>query len=199
MAEPMPRNVPSLQDAAAALLKQAEQLPPREPGERLRSSDELRILVMVRERGHSQEDAAAAVGCHQSTVSRVLEKYDDTRPLARKRLEAAAVEVAERAIREGDPLKLLAKLDVVRDDKADIRSAGVLIVGHPIPIEPRAAGMPLLAQPVARNLGTGADLTAADLEEHHARGGLTVLIGTPPPGTPHNPIMVGRGRTDDAA
>ena len=84
----------------------------------------------------SQEAVAEAVGCHQSTVCRVLAKYDDTRPLARKRLEAAALEITERAIREGDPLKLHAKLDVVREDREQHGHTGVVInigsPGHPI-------------------------------------------------------------------
>jgi hypothetical protein len=140
-----PDGVP-LQEAAADLLRQLEQEPARAAGEPLRPSDELRILVMVREQGATQEDAAAAVGCHQSTVSRVLAKYDDTRPLARKRLEAAALEVAERAIRDGDPLKLLAKLDVLREDREAVERPTVQVLigipppgtpGNPIPIRAR--------------------------------------------------------------
>lgn len=77
-----------MSDGAVKLLEPMQLLPPREPGEKLRPCDELRILVMVKEQGCSQVETADAVGCHQSTVSRVLEKYDDTRPLARKRLEA---------------------------------------------------------------------------------------------------------------
>ena len=82
---------------------------------------------MVKEQGFSQERAASEVGCDQSTISRVLAKYDDTRPLARKRLEAAAIEIAERAITAGDPIKLLAKLDVVRDDAERAGSAFVAV------------------------------------------------------------------------
>jgi predicted XRE-type DNA-binding protein len=129
-------NQDSLQAEAEKLLQSMQQVPPREPGEKLRPRDELQILVMVKEQQMSQEAAAEAVGCHQSTVCRVLAKYDDTRPLARKRLEAAALEVAERAIREGDPLKLLAKLDVIREDKEVGSSTGIVIhvgqPGHPV-------------------------------------------------------------------
>jgi hypothetical protein len=64
-------------------------------------------------------DIARAVGCHQSTVSRTLAEYDDSRPLARKYLEARALEMTKRLVADAKPetvLRVLAKLDVVRDD-----------------------------------------------------------------------------------
>jgi hypothetical protein len=107
-----------LQGQAEALLDSMKMVPPREPGEKLRAADEAQILEL-HAAGHSQTDIARAVGCHQSTVSRTIADYDDSRPLARKYLDARAVDIAKRLVAEAPPavaLKLLGKLDVVRDD-----------------------------------------------------------------------------------
>lgn len=93
-------------------------VPPREPGDPLRPRDEARILELTEE-GWTQERIAAEIGCHQSTVSRTLAEYDDSRPLARKHLEANALALARRFVEESRPaeiLKMMGKLDVVRDD-----------------------------------------------------------------------------------
>jgi hypothetical protein len=108
-----------LNDGAAGLLRQMQLTPPREPGEKLRAADEARILEL-HTAGHSQVDIARAVGCHQSTVSRTLAEYDDSRPLARKYLEAQALAMTKRLVSDARPetiLRVLAKLDVVRDDR----------------------------------------------------------------------------------
>jgi hypothetical protein len=70
-----------LQTEAQALLARMNDLPPREPGEKLRPTEELQIVEMCR-KGETQESIAAAVKCDQSTVSRTIAKYHDTRPLA---------------------------------------------------------------------------------------------------------------------
>jgi hypothetical protein len=76
-------NRQNQQVEAKKLLQLMREMPPREPGNKLRPTDELRIL-------------------------------------------------AERAIREGDPLKLLAKLDVVREDKEVGTNSGIVInIGAP--------------------------------------------------------------------
>lgn len=107
-----------LQDEAQALLARMHDLPPREPGEKLRPIDELRIVEMA-QKGETQEAIAAVVRCDQSTVSRTVAKYQDTRPLARKRLEAEALNMVERLVTDAKPqtiLKIMGKLDVVRED-----------------------------------------------------------------------------------
>jgi hypothetical protein len=101
------------------------ELPPREPGERLRPLEELKIVEMA-QTGATQEQIAAMVKCDQSTVSRTVAKYQDTRPLARKRLESEALNMVERLVTDAKPetiLKVLAKLDVVRDD-GDVGGGG---------------------------------------------------------------------------
>jgi hypothetical protein len=107
-----------LQAQADALRSHMELTPPREPGEKLRAADEAKILELHAQ-GASQTDIARAVGCHQSTVSRTLAEYDDSRPLARKYLKSKALEMTKRLVTDAKPetiLRVLAKLDVVRDD-----------------------------------------------------------------------------------
>lgn len=108
----------ALRDEAAKLRQAMELVPPRELGEPLSREDEARILELKAE-GLTQAEIAGRVGCHQSTVSRTLAEYDDSRPQARKYLEAQAHELTKRLVRDAKPeviLRILGKLDVVRDD-----------------------------------------------------------------------------------
>ena len=75
--------VTDLQSHADALLRQMNLVPPREPREALRPIDEATILELAAT-GKSQTEIAGLVGCHQSTVSRTLAEWTDSRGLARK-------------------------------------------------------------------------------------------------------------------
>jgi hypothetical protein len=127
----------TLQGEAEKLLQKMSLAPPREPGERLRPEDEARILELAAA-GVTQMEIAAQIGCHQSTVSRTIAVYADTRGLARKFLEAKAIDVARDLVaaakdRPAQALKLLGKLDVVRDETvggSDAVQVNV-IVGQP--------------------------------------------------------------------
>lgn len=134
-----PETLPS---AAEALLRTMPQRPPREAGERLTETDEALILELSRA-GLTQERIATQIGCHQSTVSRTLAEYDDSRPLARKYLEAKALAMTRRFVEEAKPeavLRMLGKLDVVRDDVAPRAVAAVQVIvgtpGHPAGPDP---------------------------------------------------------------
>jgi transcriptional regulator with XRE-family HTH domain len=119
-----------LPDAAEALLQTMAHQSPRVPGERLTATQEALILEASRA-GLTQEQIAAQIGCHQSTVSRTLATYDDSRPLARKYLEAQALALTRRFVEEAKPeavLRMLAKLDVVRDDAAPGPVAAIRVV-----------------------------------------------------------------------
>lgn len=121
---------------AESLLASMRLVPPREAGEALRWQDKARI-VALRNDGKTQEEIAAEIGCHQSTVSRTLAELDDSRPFARKVLEANAVQIVEDILANlkdasmGEKVKLLAKLDVVRDEKAESASGVTVIVAMP--------------------------------------------------------------------
>ena len=94
-------------------------VPPREAGEKLRPEHEARILDL-HDQGVMQEAIAAEIGCHQSTVSRTLADWRDTRGMARKYAESKALEMMKRFVEDASPaeiLKMQAKLDVVREDR----------------------------------------------------------------------------------
>jgi hypothetical protein len=123
-----------LERQANALLGQMQLTAPREPGEKLRAADEAKILELHAQ-GHTQIDIARAIGCHQSTVSRTLAEYDDSRPLARKYLEAKALDMTKRLCADAKPetvLRVLAKLDVVRDDgeSGAVNDGPTLFIGN---------------------------------------------------------------------
>jgi transcriptional regulator with XRE-family HTH domain len=121
----------TLQTEAEKLLEKMRLAPPREPGEKLRPSDEVMIL-RLNDEGLSQEKIAEQVGCHQSTVSRTLSEYDDSRPAARKYLEARALDMTRRFVQDADPatiLKMLAKLDVVREEAASAQLGVQIVLG----------------------------------------------------------------------
>jgi hypothetical protein len=85
--------------------------------------------------GRRQVDIAREVGCHQATVSRTLADYDDSRALARKFLEAKALDMTKRLVADAKAetiLRVLAKLDVVRDEDLRSSTPGVVIqIGTP--------------------------------------------------------------------
>jgi len=128
----------NLEADAAKLLQSMRLVPPREPGEKLRPIDEAAILELAAAR-KSQTEIAQIVGCNQSTVSRTLAEWADSRGLARKYAEAKSLDMMKRFVKEAPPadiLKLQAKLDVVREDKEAARDTGIVInigaPGHPI-------------------------------------------------------------------
>jgi len=133
----MTNDKSQLTTEAERLLERMKLVPPREPGEQLRPADEARILALAA-KGVSQTDIAKEVGCHQSTVSRTIAQYDDSRPLARKYLEARALDLTRRLVEGAKPetiLRVLGKLDVVRDDgqDADPGSQTLMLIGSPLP------------------------------------------------------------------
>jgi len=124
-------EAPSLSEAEK-LLATMSLVPPREPGEKLRAVDEARLLEW-HTAGQSQTDIARAIGCHQ-VHGRTLAEYSDSRPLARKYLEARALEMTKRLVEDPSPeaiLKALGKLDVVREETAGGGTNIVIAVGQP--------------------------------------------------------------------
>lgn len=108
-----------LNTEAEKLLEQMALVPPREPGEQLRPIDEATILELS-DAGKSQAEIAERIGCHQSTVSRTLAEWKDTRGPARKYAEAKSLHMMKRFVADATPadiLKMQAKLDVIREDR----------------------------------------------------------------------------------
>jgi transcriptional regulator with XRE-family HTH domain len=132
--ETMPKT---LADDAADLRQRMSLVPPREEGAALRWQDKARI-VALREQGKTQEEIAAEMGCHQSTVSRTLTDLDDSRPFARRLLDANAVTIVQdildnlKSASMAEKTKILAKLDVIREEREAHATNGVQInIGMP--------------------------------------------------------------------
>ena len=126
---PMP-DTPSLKGEAESLLASMQLVPPREPGGQLRPIDEAQILELSAE-GKSQVEIAEVVGCHQSTVSRTLAEWSDSRGLARRYAEAKSLEMMQRFVKDASPadiLKMQQKLDVIREDKPAAGGGGVTVI-----------------------------------------------------------------------
>jgi len=105
-------------------------VPPREPRESLRPIDEATLLELAAA-GKSQTEIASIVGCHQSTVSRTLAEWADSRGMARRYAEAKSLHMMKRFVAEASPaeiLKMQQKLDVVRDDRLEHGGNQVVIV-----------------------------------------------------------------------
>jgi IS30 family transposase len=92
-------NQDNLQAEAEKLLQLMRDLPPRELGEKLRPIDEATILELAAA-GKSQTEIAQIVGCNQSTVSRTLAEWADSRGLARKYAEAKSLEMMQRFVKK---------------------------------------------------------------------------------------------------
>ena len=128
----------SLGGEAVRLLEQMQLVSPREPGEKLQPIDEATILELSAA-GKSQLEIAEVVGCHQSTVSRTLADWADTRGLARKYAEAKSLEMMKRFVAEAAPpeiLKMQAKLDVIREDRQGGDTNVILAIGQPGKVPP---------------------------------------------------------------
>src|SRR5262245_33750134 len=83
---------------------------------------DIALAVQMSDTGKTQEEIAAFFKVTQSTISRILRGFTDTRELAKRRLKGAAVQLTESAIRasrvaavEGNgevALELLDRIDV---------------------------------------------------------------------------------------
>ena len=96
---------------------------------RLSRGQELAILKHSAE-GKTQTAIAHFLGLNQSTVSRVLSAYEDTRDLAKLKLNQASIDLAERAIKEADvdqALELLDRLDVAPKRQQQTGQTGITI------------------------------------------------------------------------
>lgn len=98
------------------------------------------LILSLHEQGKNCVEIGQAIGCAPSTVTRTLDAWVDTRPIARKLLEAGATKLVETVINAKDAstaLKALGKLDVVREDQAQTGSQVVVMIGsQDSPIEP---------------------------------------------------------------
>lgn len=103
-------------------------------GKRL-SQLQLVQILNLHKAGKNNTEIAGIVGCDDSTVGSVLNRFGaDTRDLARAALEAGAVKLAQTVVKTKDSavaLKTLGKLDVVREDQAGAGTNILIAMGQP--------------------------------------------------------------------
>lgn len=126
-----------LQERAAALLADVEDKDGDSKYSRLTAED--RALVFeLNSRGMSKQEIAKIVGCHPSSISRLL-KYPDTRPGARMMLEAGAAQLAEKVLKSKNPdvaRKVLTQIDVLPKEGGFFADNGhTLVLGVTISLE----------------------------------------------------------------
>ena len=138
----------TLQEDATAMLETIDSAEDGKKYERLSAGDRA-LIFQLHAKDVQQGEIARIIGCHPSTVCRTL-KLIDTRQGARAILNGGAAEMATTVLKTKDAgiaLKALAKLDVVRDDKAEDagRPSVQVLIGIAPPGTPRNP-MPLTAR-----------------------------------------------------
>lgn len=101
-----------------------------EKGRRRLLPSEIRVILDLHAKGLSQNAIARRLNISQSTVAYWLSGFDDTRPLAKARLRAGALELAERVIERANPeeaIKALQGMDVIEGKKSGDGGVKVII------------------------------------------------------------------------
>lgn len=84
-------------------------------------------VLSLDKQGFTQTEIAQKLGVSQATISRILDRYVDTRELARLRLHNSAAALADRVIQEADveqSLEVLDRIDVVAKRQGEGRNTG---------------------------------------------------------------------------
>ena len=107
------------------------------------------LVYKLHKDGLTQVQIAQLLGVNQSSVSRILSDWGDTKQAAQDYLASKALDVAARAVTESDPLDLLERIDVVKGKGGDKSGSGLTIqIGiampdlSPAPIDLRPALSP---------------------------------------------------------
>jgi len=108
---------------------------PSKYGKRM-SHKEIRLMLAMAEAGKSAPEIARSLGVSHNTVYAHLEDWQDMRDLARKKLDASALQVAERALAQSDPLKLLEGIGVIEGAKTGAPQIMIAIGAPASPLTP---------------------------------------------------------------
>lgn len=90
------------------------------------------LIVRWADEGKTQTLIAQRLGVSQGRISQVLAEFRDSRPLARKRLEAGSLELAQRIVADADPdqaIDVLERLEVLPPKQAG-GGGGITIVNQ---------------------------------------------------------------------
>lgn len=97
---------------------------------------DIALILKLAEAGKMGKEIAGVIGVSEATVSRTLTEWADTREIARRYLDRSALQVAERAAVESEPLAVLERIGVVEGPKSQGPSVAVLIGGQSQPLSP---------------------------------------------------------------
>lgn len=119
------------QTTAASIVKWAEGKQPAESPSYTRLTDADRVTILtLHDKGLTQTEIAKRLARSVSTINDVIQTYAPTVELAKRKLDAAALRMAENVIENGDPdthLKALAGRGVLHS--ADSSGVSVIING----------------------------------------------------------------------
>ena len=105
--------------------------PAKGNGRRL-TQREVAICLQLADAGKSTVEIAEVLHCHNTTVGRILAQWADDRHLARRYLEANTLRAAKTVLKSRDgnvALKLLGKMDIVREDAVNGGNNMVVVLG----------------------------------------------------------------------
>jgi hypothetical protein len=103
------------------------------------SRDEMILALQMFEAGKQQQVIAQVIGCSNSTISDLLNKFSDTRPLAKRRANHRALEVMDAALtgavtaaKKGRPeaaLEVVDRLEVLAKRQNDTGTGITIVFG----------------------------------------------------------------------
>ena len=111
------------QHAEAIANAYAKRIPPEDKPNDVRDAK----VLSLDKQGFTQTEIAQKLGVSQATISRILDRYVDTRELAKLRLHNSAATLAERVIQDADveqSLEVLDRIDVVVKRQGEGRNTG---------------------------------------------------------------------------
>lgn len=130
---------------------------------RLSDAEEI-AAFRLRAAGKTQTEIAKALGCDQSSVSRCLQKYDDTRDAAKAILHNNAKRLAERvanAANVEESLEVLDRLDVLVKRQETVKGPSVVVL---------MPGQTQMQAPILDLSPVLDQHTTRELEAHDAKG-----------------------------
>ena len=111
------------QQAEAIANTYSRRIPPEDKPNDVRDAK----VLSLDKQGFTQTEIAQKLGVSQATISRILDRYVDTRELAKLRLHNSAASLAERVIQDADveqSLEVLDRIDVVVKRQGEGRNTG---------------------------------------------------------------------------
>lgn len=126
----------------AALVEAQTSAPPAHTPKysRLTRSD-IGTLLKLKRDGLTQVEIAKRLGCHQSTISKWWDEFEDTRDLAKGYLAGASLRMAQNIVKKGraaDHVKALEGLEVLSNQ--DVKGGLTIVIGGHAQVQVNVGG-----------------------------------------------------------